>query len=108
MESDCDEWRILGRKCSTKQKGRLVSAGRQNNERDSKGDREMEREMLSAVSNNALTISVAEIKSSGLISTSIPVQPFTVHNIASILHSMVLCIYTMLLEMFLKYTLHQI
>lgn len=44
MESDCEEWRILGRKCSTKQKRQAGSqlAGRTKREGKKKKKREAE------------------------------------------------------------------
>lgn len=66
MQIDCDEWRTLGRKCSTKQKRQSgLSWQAERTERESKRDRAMERRCFSALSNNALATSVAEIKSSG-------------------------------------------
>lgn len=77
MESDCEEWRIWGRKCSTKQKrqsGLSCQGELRERVRERKGERKRRRdgkEMLSALSNNALTTSVAEINSCGHTWTSV-------------------------------------
>lgn len=66
MQIDCDEWRTLGRKCSMQQKRQSgLSWQAERTERESKRDGAMERRCFSALSNNALATSVAEIKSSG-------------------------------------------